>query len=767
MQGLHIRTKIFLAMIAVLLVFIGAAVLVVDRWVERVSERQVSETLQRGVRAYEHFAALRADIVANQARSMAQTPLLKAVMNIPEVDAETAFYTARELYEVVGVHLMLLVDAGGLLLVDAAAADRTGADLRAEPGVATGLRGADHTGVWRYRDRLYRIALTPIVIEEQMLGLLVLGNLLDGTAAAEMRESTGKDVILLHEGEVMAQSWERSPSGPLSGGEIAALADLIRGDAGEKRPLHALLDGRQCLAVAVPLGDVEGHVVLFRGLDELEDEVDLLRISMVGMGVLAAVLAVFLSLWLSARLSRPIRELSATAERVGAGQLEERARVHADDELGRLAQSFNAMVERVAERTRDLQQEVNERRRAEEERASLEEQLRQSQKLEAIGMLAGGIAHDFNNLLMVISGYSEMLLYKLEEEDPQYQLIEQIYRAGDRGAGLVRQLLAFSRRQILQPRVLDLNQLMGEMGKMLPRLIGENLELVTSYGREVGCVYADPGQIEQVVMNLAVNARDAMPDGGTITIGTAAMELRERDIALAEEARPGPYVKLSVKDTGVGMDAETQARIFEPFFTTKDVDRGTGLGLSTVYGIVKQSEGHIQVDSEPGRGTMFEIYLPQVEMLAEDTGVAQVSDKELRGTETVLLVEDEEMVRNLVRLVLRQSGYRVVEAANGAEALRASQDYEGTIDLLVVDVVMPQMNGPELVQRLEGRRPQMKVLYMSGYTNEAVFRRGGVGTERALLQKPFAPEVLVGMVREVLDGGGESLGTGADPAPAQ
>lgn len=761
MQGLRIRTKIFLVMIAVLLLFIGGTVLVVHRWVEQVYERQVSDMLQRGVLAYDHFVALRAEIVTNQARSMAQTPLLKAVINIPEVDAETVFYTVRELYEVVDVNLMLLVDVDGLLLVDAAADDRAGADLRAEPGVAAGLRGAEYSGVWSYRDRLYHIALTPIIIEGQMLGLLVLGNPLH--EVAEMRESTGKDVILLRESEVVAQSWEHPPSGSLGRGEIDDLVDLIRGDAGERRPMHALLAGRQCLAIAVPLRDVEGHVVLFRGLDELEDEVDQLELSMAGMGALAAVLAVFFSLWFSARLSRPIRELSAMAEQVGDGQIVERARVYADDELGRLVQSFNAMVDRVAEHTRTLQQEVNERRRAEQERASLEEQMRQSQKLEAIGILAGGIAHDFNNLLMVVLGFSEMLLNSLEADDPRYQFAEQIHGAGDRGAALVRQLVAFGRRQILQPRVLDFNRLIGDMGKMLPRLLGEDVELLTSCGREVGCVYADPGQIEQVVMNLVVNARDAMPDGGTVTIETAATELSQHELPLGENVRPGPFVKLGVNDTGGGMDAETQARIFDPFFTTKAVDRGTGLGLSTVYGIVKQSGGFIQVDSEPGRGTTFEIYMPRVEAQAEAQTEAGGEEEEGKadaaspGMETVLLVEDEELVRNLVRQVLRQNRYRVVEAANGVEALRTSEEYAGTIDLLLVDVVMPEMNGAELVRRLEVQRPQMKVLYMSGYSDEALFQRGGVEMERALLPKPFAPEVLLRRVREVLAGGGERV----------
>ena len=751
MQGLRIRTKIFVGMIVVLLVFIGAAVLVINRWVGQVAERQVANTLQRGAHAYERFAALHADILASQARSMAQTPLLKAVMNIPEVDSETAYYTARELYDVADVQLMLLVDSNGALLVDAAVPESIGVDLGTLPGTADGLRGVDYNGVWRYGDHLYRIALTPIIIEQQILGLLVLGDLLDEAAAAEIRESIGKEVLFLHGGEVMAQSWERPPSSPLNRAEIAVLVDSITDAADGFRPVHILLDGTECLAVAIALGDmIPGHAVLFRRLDELEREADVLRISIVGMGGLAAIIAVLFSLWLSARLSRPIRALSTAAEQVGAGRFEERAQVYADDELGRLAQSFNVMVERVAERTRALQQEVNERRRTEEERASLEEQLRQSQKLEAVGMLAGGIAHDFNNLLMVISGYSEWLLGEMEEDNSHYPAVEQIFRAGDRGADLVRQLLAFSRRQILRPRVLDLNRSLGDMEKMLQRLISESVELVTAYSQDAGSVYADPGQIEQVVMNLVLNARDAMAEGGTLTIETAIVELGAQDPQRPQEMRPGEYVALAVSDTGEGMDAETQRRIFEPFFTTKGVDRGTGLGLSTVYGIIAQSGGHIQVESEPGRGTRFEIYLPRIEA-AEWTDEEGEIEGELRGSETVLLVEDEEMVRNLVRLVLRQNGYRVMEAGNGAEALRLSEEHAGAIDFMVADVVMPQMSGPELARRLAPQRPQMKVLYISGYTDEEVFQREGVNEAVELLQKPFAPERLVRKVRELLD----------------
>jgi signal transduction histidine kinase len=398
-------------------------------------------------------------------------------------------------------------------------------------------------------------------------------------------------------------------------------------------------------------------------------------------------------------------------------------------------------------------QDVTERKRAEEEKALLQEQLRQSQKMEAIGKLAGGVAHDFNNLLTVIQGYSELILKGLNPDNRLCQDVREILNASERASSLTRQLLAFSRKQVLQPKVLDLNLHVSNMDKMLRRMIGEDIELVTLLAKDLGRIKADPGQIEQVILNLAVNAKDAMLSGGKLTIQTANVELDENYARSHIIVTPGNYVILSVSDTGVGMTPEIKERIFEPFFTTKEKGKGTGLGLSTVYGIVQQSGGNIWVYSEPGLGTTFKIYLPRIEEGTESLRPAAVSTKPLGGSETILLVEDEEMVRKLACTVLEKNGYRVLEAPNGEEALRIAQEHSAKqIHLMITDVVMPRMSGRELADCLESVRPEMKVLYMSGYTDDAIIHHGVLDPGIAYIQKPFAPDVLALKVREVLDG---------------
>ncbi|MGA8430517.1 MAG: ATP-binding protein [Candidatus Sulfotelmatobacter sp.] len=387
------------------------------------------------------------------------------------------------------------------------------------------------------------------------------------------------------------------------------------------------------------------------------------------------------------------------------------------------------------------------------ERRALEGQLRQSQKMEAIGRLAGGIAHDFNNLLMVISGYSEFLLDRLGGEPALRGPAQEIAGAAQRASSLTRQLLAFSRKQMLAPRVLDLNAIVTENLKMLTRMIGEDIELIMIPAQELGALRADAGQIDQVIMNLAVNARDAMPSGGKLTLETSNVTLDEDYARLHSPLRAGDYVLLAISDTGMGMDVETQSHIFEPFFTTKG-PKGTGLGLSTVYGIIKQSGGYIFVCSEVGKGTTFKIYFPRV--AASNEAAAQiVAQPELvatePGTETILLVEDEANLRYLARQFLEKQGYRVIEAADGAVALQIAIAHEGVIHLLLTDVIMPGINGRELAQRMAEIRPNTRVLYMSGYTENVIGHNGTLDTGIRLLQKPFTLRDLKDKVREVLD----------------
>ncbi len=387
------------------------------------------------------------------------------------------------------------------------------------------------------------------------------------------------------------------------------------------------------------------------------------------------------------------------------------------------------------------------------ERRALELQLRQSQKMEAVGRLAGGIAHDFNNLLMVISGYSEFLLERLGAEPHLRGPAQEIASAAERASSLTRQLLAFSRKQMLAPRIINLNDIATENFKMLNRMIGEDIDLVMIPGQNLWPVRADAGQIEQVIMNLAVNARDAMPSGGKLTIETSNVTLDDDDARVHAPLKPGDYVMFAISDTGVGMDAETQSHIFEPFFTTKGT-KGTGLGLSTVYGIVKQSGGYVWVYSEIGRGTTFKIYMPRVaavgESMAQVAAPAQLQKVE-PGTETILLVEDEANLRYLARQYLEKQGYKVIEAADGAVAVQIAVAHEAVIHLLLTDVIMPGMNGRELAQRISEIRPNVKILYMSGYTENVIGHNGMLEPGVRLLQKPFNLRDLKNMVREVLD----------------
>ena len=397
-----------------------------------------------------------------------------------------------------------------------------------------------------------------------------------------------------------------------------------------------------------------------------------------------------------------------------------------------------------------LRHEIAERQRSEAGLRASEEQLRQAQKMEAVGRLAGGIAHDFNNLLTAIGGYSMLALERLDADDPAREDLEQIQRAGEQAAALTRQLLAFSRKQVLAPQLLEIDGAVAGLEAMLRRLIGEDVELLIESAPDVGVIRADRAQLEQIILNLALNARDAMPRGGRLTIEAGNVALDER--AAAERgAAPGAFVTLTVGDTGLGMDAATRARIFEPFFTTKPTGKGTGLGLSTVYGIVQQSGGYMSVDSEVGRGSSFTVYLPRVDAAAEAFGRAATATAVPGGSETILLVEDEELVRNLVAGSLERLGYTVLRAVDGPDALRVQGHHQRPIHLMITDVVMPQLSGPELARRIAPLAPEMAVLFVSGYAADDVLGHDSLDPAAAYVQKPFTPDALARKAREVLD----------------
>ena len=412
--------------------------------------------------------------------------------------------------------------------------------------------------------------------------------------------------------------------------------------------------------------------------------------------------------------------------------------------LSRLGPSVRRALAEADERTK--------RRQAEEALRKSEDQLRHAQKMEAVGRLAAGVAHDFNNLLTAIVGYAQLIQRRFPPDHPASKDAGEVLGAAERAASLTRQLLIFSRQQVLEPRVLELNSIVSGMDRILRRLVDAGIDLLTVPALDLGRVRADPGHVEQVLVNLVVNARDAMPNGGRLTIETANIELDEHYVRDHPLVRPGRYVLLAVTDSGCGMSAETQARIFEPFFTTKEVGKGTGLGLSTVHGIVKQCGGHVDFYSEIGMGTAFKVYLPRVDE-AVDPVVSRDVGPPADGTETVLLVEDHERVRNVIAETLRLSGYKVLEAAEPGEAMSRAHEHAARLDLLLTDVMLPGMNGPELARAIARRHPEAKVLFISGYTDNSVIHQGLVGSGAAFLQKPFTAEGLLRAIRALLDDG--------------
>ena len=461
--------------------------------------------------------------------------------------------------------------------------------------------------------------------------------------------------------------------------------------------------------------------------------------------VFAVVVLLLISSSLVRWVSAPLRQIMESLKRSDAKPIERLCWDHS--EFGELART----TRKFFEQRDNLMKEMEERRATEEALRKSEEELRHSQKMEAVGRLAGGVAHDFNNLLTAIIGYAELIATRHTSNTLAKQNAELIRKAGEQAAALTRQLLAFSRKQILQPKVIDLNELVVEMEKLLRRVIGERFDLQSQPEAQIGRVKADPSQIEQVVLNLGVNARDAMPRGGKLIIRTENVRLdRAAASQLSASLKPGDYVMLSVTDTGAGMDEETMSHIFEPFFTTKGPGKGTGLGLATVYGIVRQTGGGISVESEPGKGSIFRIYLPQVSAPVEFTKSLPAPVEKSDNFETVMVVEDEDIVRELVCEVLEEQGYNVICARDGVEALSVAGAFDGTIHLLVTDVIMPNMNGHELAVKLSAIRPDMKVLYVSGYSDNDIGDHGVLDPRHELLQKPFTPQTLARKIRDVI-----------------
>lgn len=506
------------------------------------------------------------------------------------------------------------------------------------------------------------------------------------------------------------------------------------------------------LSRAITFKDKElGTVHVGVSLDFINHLIYREKASLLILSLFIVLLGIAIAVLLGISFSRPISKLAGAAQEIGKGNLDYRITMKRKDEFGDLATAFNYMADELDKKAIANAQLFNERNRVEKEARQLEEQLHQSQKMEAVGQLAGGIAHDFNNSLTLIKVCSQLALQELKEGDPVREKIQQIDEATQRSGDLARQLLTFSRRQVVEIKVLDLNNLLDNLNKMLRRVIGEDIELVTKLAEGLGRVKGDPGQIDQIIVNLTVNARDAMPEGGRLVLETANVELDAEYARTRLHVTPGRYVMLSVSDTGKGMAPEVKEHIFEPFFTTKENGKGTGLGLFMVYGIVQKYGGHIVVNSEQEQGTTFKIYLPQVDEQIEGAGEELLEKKMPRGGETVLVVEDDNDLRNLIGEALKQQGYKALEAANGGEGLLLFDKYRQEIRLIVTDIVMPVMNGFELTDLLLPLCPQMKVLYMSGYPDNPALQRRNLNPQTNFIAKPFSLEDLAIKVRKVLD----------------
>ena len=589
---------------------------------------------------------------------------------------------------------------------------------------------------WYGGDNLYEVWIQPIYFgaesKDSTLGYLAAGYEIDERAAQDFSQIASGDVAFRWGDTFVASTLTDAQQGELA-------RRLQRNSAGSQ---ETQIGNERYLATTVelpPEAQPRVTLTLLKSLDKATSFLRDLNRILLGLGLLSVIAGSVLVFFISDTFTRPLANLVAGVRALEGGDYGFPLESTGGDEVSEVTGAFSRMRTNMQKTQAEQQQ--------------LEERLRQAHKMEAVGRLAGGVAHDFNNLLTIIRGNSDLLIDRDGADAFHKRCMEQIQKASGRAVAMTRQLLAFSRMQVLQPRVLDLNAVVAEMGKMLPRLIGEHIEHVFVPEPNLNLVTADPGQMEQVLMNLAVNARDAMPGGGTLTVRTANVEMTQVDSTRHRSMLPGTYVLLSVTDTGIGMDEKTKAHIFEPFFTTKEVGKGTGLGLATVYGIVKQSGGFIWLESAVGKGTTFEIYLPLASGPASK-GEAEAKRAALRrGSETVLVVEDEAGVRELAGQFLKAQGYTVLEAKDGIEAMEIAAQHEGTIHVLLTDMIMPRMSGTELVRRLKAIRPDIKAAYMTGYAEYATSGSETSSKQQdSILQKPFSLTSLADMIRAVLAG---------------
>ncbi len=733
-RGIQLRTKFLLSLLAISSGLSAATLLVVSYSVERRVRESLREELRNSILIFQTFEQQRETTLARSAELLANLPLVRALMTTE--DMATIQDASENIWKLSGSDLLVLANRSGTL-VGFQSKLQTMNREKVETLLSDSVQAGESRSWWFGGGRLYQVWLQPIYFgaegQGRVSGVLGVGHEIDATTARDFSKVVSSEIVFRCGDTMVASTLPRD-----SGVSNPALSMPVgRGSAETFRELQ--IGKERYIETSVNLSIVGDHPVtlsVLKSLDKATEFLSRLNRVLLGLGLISVVAGGALVFLISHTFTRPLADLVAGVHALESGNYSYPLDQKGGDEVGEVTVAFDRMRKSL--------------RNTLAEQKQLEDKLRQAQKMEAIGRLAGGVAHDFNNLLTVIRGNGDLLLERHEADHLQLKYLKQIQKAADRAVSMTRQLLAFSRMQVLQPRVLDLNATIAEMSKMIPRLIGEHIEFTFLGGSNLSTVLADPGQIEQVFLNLAVNARDAMPNGGKLEVFTRNMVINEAEARKRSPMPPGEYVLLTVSDTGHGMDPETKARIFEPFFTTKEVGKGTGLGLSTVYGIVKQTGGFIWVESTLDIGSTFEIYLPcssKPVSPSEDEGSAVGVPG---GNETILLVEDETGVRELASEFLKAGGYTVLEAPDGAAALQTAEAHRGSIHLLLTDVVMPRMNGRELAQKIHEIRPKVRVMFMTGYAEFPENTEQQSSYDVEILQKPFSRTTLLEKVHKMM-----------------
>ncbi|HMD40387.1 MAG TPA: ATP-binding protein [Candidatus Acidoferrum sp.] len=721
---IRLRTKFLLSLVLIIAALTCTTLLVVRHVAEVQVQMHVEDDARTAILTFQVVERQRQLALSRKADLLA----MLATMKNGEPAAVTA--ASDDPWQSDGADLLVLADPNGKIVALHESNEQFPVE-KAEEMLNRSLSQKSNSGWWFDGRHLYQVALQPYYDGQpttgKLLGTVVVGREVDVSAANDLGRISSSQVVFRFGPEIVVSTLP-----------VLTAYELIEQTGDRSVPPEVQLGNQRYFASSVDLTPGFSPSVTLTVLKSYDESMAFLRDLnrlLLGLGVVAVLAGAGLVFLISDAFTRPLARLVEGVHALEEGNFNYPLEAHGGYEVARVTRAFN--------HARNILQNN------EVQKQHLEEQLQQSQKMEALGRLAGGVAHDFNNLLTVIKGHSDMLLERVKPQDPIYANSEQIQKAANRAASLTRQLLAFSRRQVLQPRVVDLNALIKDMGPLLKRLTREDIEFLVHLNAELGRVKADPGQIEQVLLNLVVNASDAMPQGGKLIVESRDVSV-DAELAKNRPAlEPGEYVLLRVSDTGYGMDAATKARIFEPFFTTKEQGKGTGLGLAMVYGVVKQSNGFIYVESEVGVGTQFEIYLPQVNEKIEATPREKIAAPAQRSLKTILVVEDEEDVRTLVSEYLISMGYRVLTACDGTEALEIAQRLGKEIHLLLTDVVMPKMRGPELAERLKPILPKLKIIYMSGYLEQNEGNRSFL--EGAyFLDKPFSRDVLARQIEEAL-----------------